>query len=104
MHIFNSSGYFSVRRLALSCLTALALLAFTSTDALASHFRYATISAQPVLDINGNPTGKVTFKITSAGRRSFFGALVTGNTFAPDTFNFGDGSGSINLTMTVTSF
>lgn len=93
------------RRLVCSVLTAFAMVALVSTEALASHFRYATISAVPVLNAHGQPTGKMRFTITSAWRRSFFPLVVNGaTTFLPEDFNFGDGTAIQPLTLTVTSF
>ena len=89
MRIFNSSGSLRARRLAFSVVMAIAMLVLTSVDALASHFRYATISAQPVLNAAGQPTGQMVFQIKSAWRRSAFGAPVIGNTFSPESFFFG---------------
>ena len=95
----------AANRLVGSVLTAFAMVALASTDAFASHFRYATISAVPVLNAQGQPTGKMRFTITSAWRRSFFPLVVSGaTTFQPEDFNFGDGTPTQPLTLTVTSF
>jgi hypothetical protein len=100
LHSFCSS---TGRRLACRILLTLIVLTVASAEALASHFRYATISAQPVLNAAGQPTGIMRFTIKSAWRRSFFGSPVIGSTINPESFIFGDGT-SQNLIMTVTSF
>jgi hypothetical protein len=95
----------TARRLVCSVLLAFAMVALASTDAFASHFRYATVSAVPVLNAQGQPTGKMRFTITSGWRRSFFPTVVNGaTTFQPEDFNFGDGTSIQPLTLTVTSF
>jgi hypothetical protein len=95
----------TARRLVCSFFIAFAMVALASTEAFASHFRYATVSAVPVLNAQGQPTGKMRFTITSAWRRSFFPTVVNGaTTFLPEDFNFGDGTPIQPLTLTVTSF
>ncbi len=79
------------------------LLGFATTEAKASHFRYATIDYKPILDDSGNPTGTVEFHIRSGWRRSFFGTPVVGNVISPESFNFGDGQ-SVSVSLVVTSF
>ena len=103
MRIVNSFQSSTARRLAFRILFALIMLTVSSVEALASHFRYASISTQPVLNAAGQPTGIMRFTIKSAWRRSAFGSPVVGSTINPETFSFGDGS-SISLTLTVTSF
>lgn len=84
-------------------LIAISILFLASTQAKASHFRYATVDYKPILDVNGNPTGTVEFHIRSGWRRSAFGTPVVGSIISPETFFFGDG-GSVTVNLTVTSF
>ena len=48
----------------------LTIIAAAGTSAYATHFRYGTVSNQPVLDGNNQPTGSVQFTLTLAYRRN----------------------------------
>jgi len=93
----------NLKRATRLALIAISFLFLASTQARASHFRYATVDYKPILDVNGNPTGTVEFHIRSGWRRSAFGTPVVGSVINPESFFFGDG-GSVTVSLTVTSF
>src|SRR5262249_22475881 len=107
------AAHTACRRLAFILTATIFFVAAMSRDAEATHFRYATVSWRPTLDSAGQPTGQVEFRIRSAWRRGFFSVIdpvthlprppIVGETIAPERFDFGDGSVSVLLTMTVTS-
>jgi hypothetical protein len=61
----------NLKRATRLALIAISFLFLASTQARASHFRYATVDYKPILDVNGNPTGtcRVSHSIRLAAER-----------------------------------
>ncbi len=91
----------NIVKIAFVLLIGITVFAIAGSEAMASHFRYGTISWRPTGTLR-----QVEFRIKVSYRRNATTALngPIGGTFTADILDFGDGSATTNPVYTITSF